>query len=339
MAMVENFSPPDLSILFPVFNEQANLPSFIEELRQVLDAMQGHPSYELIAVDDGSTDGSTEILKGLAVKTPDLTVIIFRRNSGQAAAFDAGFQHASGKIVVTLDADLQNDPHDIPKLTACLDEGYDVVSGWRKVREDGYLLRDLPSRLANTMIRLVTRSRIHDQGCSLKAYRREILADLRLYGEMHRFICPILDMQGARITEIPVRHRPRRAGRSKYGLNRTFKVFLDLIHIWFLKNYQTKPIYVFGGLGCTSIAAGGLICVVTLYDKLAHGVYVHRNPLLLIGLSMGMVGLQFVCAGILAEILIRTYFESQGKTSYRIAQIISRDHPDGRSKDRLTLGG
>lgn len=329
--MVGNSSPPDLSILFPVFNEQANLPAFIEELRRVLETMQGHPSYEMIAVDDGSTDGSAEILRGLAAQIPELTVILFRRNTGQAAAFDAGFQHASGKIVVTLDADLQNDPRDIPKLIACLDEGYDVVSGWRKVREDGYLLRDLPSRLANALIRLVTRSHIHDQGCSLKAYRREILTDLRLYGEMHRFICPILDMQGARITEIPVRHRPRRAGHSKYGLNRTFKVFLDLIHIWFLKNYQTKPIYVFGGLGCTSIAVGSLICLYTFYEKIALGIYVHRNPLLLIGISLGMVGLQFVCAGILAEILVRTYFESQGKSSYRIAEIISSNRFIGNS--------
>jgi glycosyltransferase involved in cell wall biosynthesis len=299
----------DVSVVIPVFNEQENLRPLLEEVEQAL-APLCRP-FEVIAVDDASTDGSRALLRQLAAAKPFLKIIRFRRNCGQSAAFDAGFRHASGRVVVTLDGDRQNDPADIPALLAKIDQGYDFVTGWRRERKDRLLSRRLPSALANALIRAVTRTRVHDLGCSLKAYRKDIVSGLRVYGETHRFLAVLAESEGARVAELPVRHRPRVAGESKYGLGRAAKVLLDLLTVWFLRNYQTKPIYLFGGVGA-----------LMLYEKLAMGVWVHRNPLFQVSVMLILIGMQFVGLGLLAEILIRTYFESQGKTSYPIEELV-----------------
>jgi len=311
--------PPvmDISVVLPVYNERENLEPLIDEIAQVL-APTGK-SFEIIAVDDGSKDDSPEILRRLAAERPYVKALLFRRNAGQSAAFDAGFHAASGAIVVTMDSDRQNDPHDIPQMIAKLDEGYDMVTGWRKNRRDGLLLRKVPSRIANALIRKVTGAKIHDLGCSLKVYRKQLTDEMRLWGEMHRFISVLADGQGARVGEVEVNHRARRAGQSKYGLMRTFKVLLDLTTIWFMRRYQTKPIYLFGGLGVLMFLGAFVISGVVLYEKFIDGVWVHRNPLFLIGITCALMGVQSIGTGILAELIVRTYFESQGKTAYSIA--------------------
>ncbi|HET6150844.1 MAG TPA: glycosyltransferase family 2 protein [Polyangia bacterium] len=307
----------DISVVLPVYNERDNLVPLLDEIERVLTAT--HKRFEVIAVDDGSRDGSAEVLRQAVAQRPYLRVLFFRRNSGQSAAFDAGFRAATGDLVVTMDADLQNDPQDIPALVAKLDEGYDVVTGWRKHRKDGVMLRKLPSLVANFIIRRLTGTEIHDLGCSLKVYRRHVTDELRLYGEMHRFISVLADGLGARVGEVVVNHRARRAGESKYGLMRTFKVLLDLTTIWFMRRYQTKPIYLFGGLGVLLFAGAFVISAVVLYEKWSEGVWVHRNPLFLIGITCALMGMQSIGTGILAELIVRTYFESQGKTAYSIA--------------------
>jgi glycosyltransferase involved in cell wall biosynthesis len=251
---------------------------------------------------------------------------MFRQNYGQSAAFDAGFRHASGRFVVTMDADLQNDPRDIPRMIDLLDrEGYDFAAGRRAGRLDGWLFRRLPSALANAIIRKVTGTRLRDLGCSLKAYRRELTDELRLYGEMHRFIGVLVEGLGARTVEIAVNHRRRTAGQSKYGLTRVFKVLLDLLTVWFMRGYQTKPIYIFGGtglvLGFASVGLSGLV----LYQKLHNGVFVHRNPLFTLSMMLSVVAVQFLALGLLAEIVVRTYFESQRKAAYLIGDSIGFD--------------
>jgi glycosyltransferase involved in cell wall biosynthesis len=280
---------------------------------------QGGKTYEIIGVDDGSSDGSAGVLRKAAAERPYVKAIFFRRNSGQAAAFDAGFRAASGDVVITMDADLQNDPADIPLILAKLDEGFDMVTGWRKNRKDGLVFRKVPSRVANYAIRKLTGTPIHDLGCSLKAYRRHVTDEMRLYGEMHRFISVLAEGLGARVGEVVVNHRPRVAGKSKYGLTRTVKVLLDLTTVWFMRRYQTKPIYVFGGLGAIMLFFGFSISAVVLYEKLADGTWVHRNPLFLVAITCFLMGMQSVGIGILAELIVRTYFESQGKTAYSIA--------------------
>ncbi len=241
--------PPDMdiSVVLPIYNERENLVPLIDEIAAVL--VPTGKTFEIIAVDDGSRDESPDILRRLAAERPYVKALLFRRNAGQSAAFDAGFQAATGALVVTMDADRQNDPRDIPKLIAKLDEGYDMVTGWRRDRKDGFLLRKFPSRIANALIRKVTGAKIHDLGCSLKIYRKELTDQMRLWGEMHRFISVLAEGLGGRVGEVVVNHRPRVAGKSKYGLMRTVKVMLDMTTIWFMRRYQTKPIYVFGGLG------------------------------------------------------------------------------------------
>jgi glycosyltransferase involved in cell wall biosynthesis len=307
----------DISVVLPVFNERDNLLPLLDEIERVLTA--ANKRFEVIAVDDGSRDGSVEVLRQAVGQRPYLRVLVFRRNSGQSAAFDAGFRAATGDLVVTMDADLQNDPADIPMLIAKLDEGYDVVTGWRKHRKDGMFLRKLPSTVANYLIRQLTGTEIHDLGCSLKVYRRHVTDEMRLYGEMHRFISVLADGQGARVGEVEVNHRARGAGQSKYGLMRTFKVLLDLTTVWFMRRYQTKPIYLFGGLGVVMFMAAFGLSALVLYEKLADGVWVHRNPLFLISITCALMGMQSIGTGILAELIVRTYFESQGKTAYSIA--------------------
>ncbi len=307
----------DISVILPIYNEAENVAPLLDEIRDALDPLG--KSYEIIAVDDGSRDGSSQLLRQLGTQNANLKGLFFRRNCGQAAAFDAGFRHASGDVIVTMDADRQNDPRDIAALVAKLDEGFDVVTGWRKRRNDTLLLRRIPSRIANWLIRCATRTEVHDLGCSLKAYRRHVTDEMRLYGEMHRFISVIAESQGARVGEVVVTHRPRIAGTSKYGLKRSVKVLLDLTTVVFMRHYQTKPIYVFGGLGILAFLSGSFICVVVLWEKWAQGVWVHRNPLFLIATVCFLMALQFMGNGIVAEMIMRTYFESQNKTAYTVA--------------------
>ncbi|HKQ68173.1 MAG TPA: glycosyltransferase family 2 protein [Polyangiaceae bacterium] len=310
----------DISVVLPIYNERENLVALLDELAGVLTPLG--KEFEILAVDDGSRDGSVELLKAAAAERSYLKVLLFRRNSGQSAAFDAGFRAATGSVVITMDADLQNDPADIPRMLEQLDQGFDMVTGWRKNRRDGMFLRKVPSRIANAIIRLLTGTPIHDLGCSLKVYRKHVTDEIRLYGEMHRFISVLADGLGARVGELVVNHRPRIAGKSKYGLVRTVKVLLDLTTVWFMRRYQTKPIYVFGGLGAMMLFGGFGLSAIVLYEKFADGTWVHRNPLFLIAITCFLMGMQSIGTGILAELIVRTYFESQGKTAYTIASRI-----------------
>jgi glycosyltransferase involved in cell wall biosynthesis len=307
----------DISVVLPVYNEKENLVPLFDELEGVL-SKTGR-EYEVIAVDDGSSDGSADVLKLAAAERKSIKAIFFARNCGQSAAFDAGFRAAGGRFVVTMDADRQNDPADIPRMIEKLDDGFDLVTGWRKERKDHMATRKLPSRVANFMIRRLTGTRIHDLGCSLKVYRKEVTNEMRLYGEMHRFISVLAEGLGARVGEIVVNHRPRVAGHTKYGLGRTVKVVLDLTTVWFMRRYQTKPIYVFGGLGLLMVLSGMGLSVYVLYEKIIDGIWVHRNPLFLIAITCFLMGMQSIGTGILAELLVRTYYESQAKTPYIIA--------------------
>ncbi len=307
----------DISVILPVYNERQNIGLVIDELKEVLVSL-GKP-FEIIAVDDGSTDGSREILKNLVRQHDILKVIFFRKNYGQTAAFDAGFSAASGDVIITMDSDLQNDPHDIPKMIEQLNAGYDFVTGWRKERQDGFFLRRLPSKIANWLIRKMTGTTVHDLGCSLKAYRRSITEEMHLYGEKHRFISVIANSMGARVCEVAVNHRARQAGKSKYGLSkRTIKVLLDLTVISFMQRYQTKPIYVFGGVGFMTILLSALTSAYVLWEKLALDIFVHRNPLFMIAVVFFLTGVQLVGLGIVAEMIVRSYYESEGKTAYSI---------------------
>jgi glycosyltransferase involved in cell wall biosynthesis len=306
-----------LSIVMPVYNEVENLQSVISEIVSVLKSQK--VSHEIICIDDGSTDGSRGLLENLQEKFPSLKTIFFRRNTGQAAAFDAGFRAASGEFVFTMDGDGQNDPSDILPMLKLLEKDYDFVSGWRKKRKDGFVLRKLPSRIANSLIRKVTNTKLHDMGCSLKGYRREISSQIRLYGEMHRFVAILAENLGARTTEFVVNHRARQLGISKYGISRTPKVVLDLLTVWFMKGYQTKPIYVFGGIGLGVMGISSMMAMWVLYEKLSLGIFVHKNPLMLLSVALFVMGFQFMGLGLVAEILVRTYFESQqSKQSYNI---------------------
>jgi glycosyltransferase involved in cell wall biosynthesis len=313
-----------LSVVVPLLNEQDSIKALYEEIKASLSNKSD--SYEIIFVDDGSTDGSFAILAKLQELDSRVRVISFRKNFGQTAALSAGFEHSRGKIIIAIDADRQNDPADIPRLLDKLNEGYDIVSGWRRKRHDAALRRRLPSRMANWLIRQITQVKLHDFGCTLKAYRREVLEDTRLYGEMHRFIPAVAGWGGAKVGEIVVNHRPRTTGVAKYGLGRTFKVLLDLITVKFLGSYSTKPIYVFGGLGFLCSLGAILSGAVVLYQKFisARHLAMNRNPLLILTTLLIITSLQFVLMGLLAEMLVRTYHESQGRPIYTIRQILER---------------
>jgi len=306
---------PRLSILVPIYNEELN----VGELHERLAAALGEEA-EFIFVDDGSTDGTYARLTELTARDPRVRVIRFRRNFGQTAALSAAIDHARGEIIVPIDGDLQNDPKDIPRLLAKLDEGYDVVSGWRVKRRDP-LSRRLPSQLANRLISWISGVRLHDYGCSLKACRRDVLEGVRLYGEMHRFVPIYASWQGARVTEIPVDHHPRRRGKSNYGLERTLKVVLDLIVVKFLASYATKPIYVFGGFGILSLVAAAVVFALMVYLKVAHIRDFVATPLPLVVVMLGLVGCLGLLLGLMAELTVRTYYESQGKRTYSIRSI------------------
>jgi glycosyltransferase involved in cell wall biosynthesis len=312
----------DLSVVIPVRNEAPSLEELHRELTEVLRAWGR--SYEIIVVDDGSTDDSYEILRRLQAVDPSLRVIRLRRNFGQTAAFAAGFDHALGRIIVTSDGDLQNDPRDIPAMVDALDRGYDIVCGWRKDRKDPFVSRKLPSMLANRLISAATGVQLHDYGCSLKAFRAEVVKPLRLYGEMHRFIPAIASEQGVAIRELAVRHRQRRHGRSKYGIGRTIRVILDLVTVKFLLSYSTRPLQIFGLIGGAMGLVGVAISGWLAFEKLRQfDTYSLSNrPLLLLGILLIFTGVQLVTLGLLAELQARTYHESQNKPIYVIREIL-----------------
>jgi glycosyltransferase involved in cell wall biosynthesis len=311
----------DLSIVIPVFNEEENVPLLAEEIRRALDPLGIR--YEVIAVDDGSTDRSWARLEAVRAADPRWILVALRRNFGQTAALSAGFDHARGRVIVPLDGDLQNDPADVPTLLALATE-YDIVSGWRKNRQDRFLSRRLPSLLANWLISKVTGVRLHDYGCTLKAYRREIVEHLRLYGEMHRFIPAIASWMGITFIEVETHHRARRFGRSKYGMARTLRVILDLITVKFLLSFATKPIQVFGMLGIAAAGAGGAIGVYLTALKVIWGAQIGGRPLLFLGVLLIVVGVQFIVMGLLGEMLVRIYHESQRKPIYMVRRVEGR---------------
>jgi glycosyltransferase involved in cell wall biosynthesis len=311
-----------LSVVVPIFNEEKNITSLYRVLKNVLEGMRA--KYEVILVDDGSADGSNEVLQSLARDDNKVKVIQFRKNFGQTAAIAAGVEHAQGEIIVTMDGDGQNDPRDIPRLLEKLEQGYDVASGWRRNRKDPLLNKRFPSALANRLISWLTGVRLHDYGCTLKAYRRDILKDIHLYGEMHRFIPAYASWVGARITELEVAHHPRRHGRSKYGLARTTSIILDLITFLFLQRYSTKPIRLFGGAGMTLFGLGILTGLFVLYRKIIWGG-VWISPMILISFFFFTMAVMFILLGLIAEIIIRTYHESQKKPIYAIKSTMNLD--------------
>jgi len=320
MSVVPSAAPIAITVTIPIFNEEGNVPILYERLCAALER-SGH-SWEVVLVDDGSTDASATLLDALAARDPRIVVVHLRRNYGQTAAFMAGLDHARGEIVVPMDGDLQNDPDDIVKLLAKLEEGYDVVSGWRKDRKDNAIKRNLPSRLANSLISRVSGVHLHDYGCSLKAYKRDVLDGVKLYGEMHRFVPIYAAWNGARVTEMEVTHHPRLHGVSKYGLERVIKVVLDLIVVKFLFRYSSKPIYVFGGFGFLSILFGAIAGCWALGLKIFAGTSLIQTPLPLLSVFLGAVGVLSILMGLLAEMLNRTYHESQDKPVYRISRVV-----------------
>lgn len=316
---------PELSIVIPVRNESPNIQDLYHELTTTL--VRGGRSYEIIVIDDGSTDDTFEQLATLQSRDPHVRVIRFRRNFGQTAAFAAGFAFARGRLVVTADGDMQNDPSDIMRMAAHIDEGYDIVCGWRKDRKDRFITRRIPSAIANKLISWATGVPLHDYGCSLKVFRAEVVKPLRLYGEMHRFLPAIASQIGVRIKEVAVNHRARRAGTSKYGLSRTVRVVLDLVTVKFLLSYSTRPLQIFGLMGLVAASLGALITGYLGYVRLiALQPIADRAPLLLLGVLLLFIGVQLVTFGLLAEMLARTYYESQNKPVYVIREI--RQTPD-----------
>ena len=311
---------PELSLVVPVYNEEENIPLLFDAVQKALAPL--NQTWELILVNDGSRDGSARVLETLFKQDPlHVRVIEFRRNFGQTAAIAAGIDHARGDIVILLDADLQNDPADIPNLLAKLNEGYDLVSGWRRNRKDNALTRNLPSHAANWLISTVTGVHLHDYGCTLKAYRREVLAGFKLYGEMHRFIPVFAHAFGARITEMEVTHHARKFGKAKYGLERTIKVLLDLFTVKFLLSYSNKPIYLFGGAGL-ALTFLGLADLLYLFIRRFWGIPAANSPLLVVGVMFAIMGFQSILMGLIAELLARTYHESQQKPTYTIRNIL-----------------
>jgi glycosyltransferase involved in cell wall biosynthesis len=314
----------NLSVIIPVFNEVESLPLLHQAIHKALDPLD--TAWEAVLVDDGSTDGSQKVLEDLAEADQEhMTVVLLRRNFGQTAAIAAGIDHSQGDVIVLSDADLQNDPTDIPMMLEKINEGYDVVSGWRINRQDTFLTRTLPSRMANGLISWVTGVRLHDYGCTLKAYRREVLTGFRLYGEMHRFIPVYARMVGARMIEVPVHHHPRRFGKAKYGLGRTIKVVLDLFTVKFLLSYAAKPIYLFGGAGIFLMGVSALTLLYAIIDRLfITGLHLNRNPLLTLSVMLFSLGFQSILLGLIAEQLARTYHEAQDKPTYTVRRVIHK---------------
>src|SRR5215213_9097604 len=313
----------NLSLIIPVYNEEENLPLLYAAIDQALYPLED--TWEVIFVDDGSRDQSFEVLRSLVEKDPEhVRVLSFRRNFGQTAAIAAGLDHACGDIIVLMDADMQNDPADIPMLLAKLDEGYDLVSGWRKDRKDNRLTRTIPSNLANGLISWTTGVHLHDYGCTLKAYRRDALEGFRLYGEMHRFIPVFAHSVGAKITEVPVRHHARQFGEANYGLDRTLKVILDLYTVKFLLDYSHKPMRLFGGAGMILISSSGILLLYLFLRRILENVAVLGSPLFQLGVMFFILGFQSILMGLIAELLARTYHESQSKTTYTVRTVLGK---------------
>ena len=310
---------PKISVIIPAFNEKENLEPLIKEVYEVLEKVSYE--YEVIFVDDGSNDGSSEVLEKLVTEYPSMVLINFKRNFGQTAALAAGFEYARGEFLIPMDADMQNDPRDIPKLLERAEEGFDIVSGWRKNRHDKFL-RSFLSRRANKLLSKILHTRLHDYGCTLKVYRAEEIKRLRLYAEMHRFLPAIAKSDGAKVTEVVVNHRARKFGKSKYNFLRIRNVFLDLIAMLFITTYIKKPIRVFGRISLWSFGLASISFLVASYDKLYRGQDLTDTPLLLISVFLYIVSLQLMAFGLLCEVQIRTYYESQGKKTYRISKII-----------------
>jgi len=308
----------ELSIIVPIYNEEESIDALYEKISAALEPTG--LDYELILVDDGSSDRSFMLLKAIAAEDAKVKVIRFRRNFGQTAAMAAGFDAASGRVVVPMDGDLQNDPADIPRLLAKIDEGYDVVSGWRKDRQDTFINRKLPSMIANGLISRFTGVHLHDYGCTLKAYRREVLDGINLYGEMHRFVPALASQVGAKVTELPVKHHPRMYGTSKYGISRTVRVVLDLMTVKFLLSYSTKPIQLFGKWGVYTLIAGVVSGLTTVYMKIFEHFSMNRNPLWILTVFLIFMGIQFIVLGLLGELNARTYYEAQGKPIYVVRE-------------------
>lgn len=312
-----------VSVVIPIYNEEENVVACYKELSQVIGGM-GCP-YELIFIDDGSTDESVQRLSEIGAGDTHLRIIEFRRNFGQTAAMAAGFENTRYDVVVPIDGDLQNDPAEIPRMIARLNEGYDMVAGWRKRRQDKFLSRRLPSMIANRIISWATDVRLHDYGCSLKVMTGEIARGIKLYGEMHRFIPALAAEMGARITELPVNHRARKYGTTKYGISRTFRVILDLITVKFLLGYSKRPIHLFGAMGMASGSLGVFLLMIMTFQKLVYDVSMGNRPLLALSVMLTIIGLQFLVFGLLAEVLARTYYESQNKRIYFIRRIIESE--------------
>ena len=320
---------PYVSLVIPVFNEAENLAELYRELVDALE--KSSRAFEVIFIDDGSADSSWTVLRSLQQKDGRIKLIRLRRNFGQTAALAAGFDYARSEIIISLDADLQNDPKDIPLLIRKIEEGYDIVNGWRRKRKDKFLSRRVPSIIANQLISRLTRVRLHDYGCTLKAFRSEVIKNIKLYGELHRFIPAIASQLGVRIAEVEVSHRPRKHGKSKYSLFRITKVILDMLTVKFLLSYSTRPLQIFGLLGLGSGLLGFIISLWLSYQRLALKISVANRPLLLLGVLLIVIGIQFIPLGLLAEIMVRAYHESSGKTIYVIREVIDSETEGGAS--------
>ena len=309
-----------ISIVVPVYNESDSIRLLINE---IINVMRSHQLlFELIIVNDGSVDSTSNVLENLSIEIKQLTVINLRKNYGQTAALAAGFDHSNGDIIVTLDGDLQNDPNDIPKLITNINDGYDLICGWRFQRKDKLLNRRIPSQIANRLIGNVTGIHLHDYGCSLKAFKHEIIKDIKLYGELHRFLPVLANIEGAKIKEIKVNHRSRKYGQSKYGIDRTFRVLMDLLTVWFMNKFLTRPMYVFGFIGIISIISSLIMSSYLIVLKFL-GESIGNRPLLIFALILGIAGVQLFSFGLLGELLMRTYHESQNRPIYRVREIKS----------------
>jgi len=310
----------DLSVVVPIYNEADNVERLYKSLEEVLSKLD--KNYEVLLIDDGSTDGTTDKLAEIHKRNPKYKVIQFRRNYGQTAAMSAGFDYSAGNVIVTIDADLQNDPKDIPKILEKMEEGYDVVSGWRKDRKDPFLTRKVPSKIANWLVSILAGIHLHDYGCTLKAYSKDVVKNVQLYGEMHRYIPALASWIGINVTEIPVSHHKRKFGKSKYGLSRTPRVILDLITLKFLLSYSTRPIQIFGSIGIITAFLGFLIALFLSYVKLVQKQSIGDRPLLLLAVLLIFLGFQFISMGLLGELVVRTYHETQNKPIYFIKKIL-----------------
>ncbi|MGQ9671996.1 MAG: glycosyltransferase family 2 protein [Candidatus Aminicenantales bacterium] len=322
---MDNEVEPRLSVVIPIFNEAESLKSLFDELIPVLENLG--PGFEIIAVDDGSTDDSWSVLQSFQKKDGRIKLIRLRKNFGQTAALSAGFDHAKGQVIVSLDADLQNDPADIPALVAKIEAGFDIVSGWRKNRKDKLFSRRLPSFVANWLISCLVGIKLHDYGCTLKAFRKEVIKSIKLYGELHRFIPAIASYMGVSIAEVQVHHRSRRYGKSKYSIFRFTRVILDMLTVKFLLSYSTRPLQIFGLLGLVSGGLGFVISVWLSYQRLILKISAANRPLLLLGVLLMVIGFQFITLGLLAEIMVRAYHESSGKAIYHVREIIDASTP------------